>query len=316
MLNLPFGSLLAARHLTEELEWSLKKRGSAPELPIKSMPGLTSKIWGLHKGKLCVIGARTSNGKSDMAVNMAFDLASNGKKVMFLSLEMPRASVLERMFCLSQKIINTDLISGGYNKSTEIRQKFQVFCNSLHTMQLTISDCIGKDWKYLDEEVFSKLSVIPDAIFIDHLGEIRGGQTQKAVIDEYISKMRESAIRNNFALVMCAQISRATFSNKKNIPPEDCEPQLHELKSSGYIEEAADQVILLHYPSKYSNGLDIDTEKYVVNIAKNRGGQTGFVTMQYLPHICTIKDSTGIIIKPLKRDVSERIIGQEVDWEE
>lgn len=313
MSELPFGSLLAARHLTDELEDNLKKRGNAPELPIKSMPGLTSKIWGLHKGKLCVIGARTSNGKSDMAINMAYDLASNGKRVMFLSLEMPRSSVLERMFCLSQRIINTELVAGGYNKSTEIRQKFQVFCNTLQQVHLTISDCIGKDWKYLDEEVFTKLSVIPDAIFLDHLGEVRGGQAQKSMIDEYISKMRESAIRNNFALVICAQINRSTFSNKKNTLPEDCEPQLHELKSSGYIEEAADQVILLHYPSKYSTSLDVDTEKYSVNIAKNRGGQTGFVAMKYFPHFCQIRDEAETISFTKHREI---INPEQVEWDE
>jgi len=290
MFSPQLSDLLAARHITDDLKAVLEKRGHAPELPIKSMPELTSRLWGLHRGELCIVAARTSNGKSDMVINMAYDLADQGKNVMFLSLEMPRASILERMFCLSQNVENTDLISGGYNKSTEIRQKFQLFCNSLQRMKLTISDCIGRDWEFLDKEIFTKMSQIPDVIFLDHLQEIRGGQSQKAVMDEYISKMRESAIRNNFALVVCSQINRSTFSEKKNTSPEDCEPQLHQLKASGYVEEAADQVILLHWPAFYSKDADIDFNKYVVHVAKNRSGRTGYITMKFYPEFCQIRD--------------------------
>src|SRR3990167_6979133 len=51
------------RHNLDKTKAMLQQRGQEPEIPIKTLPLLNQKIWGLHPKKLTIIGARTSNGK-------------------------------------------------------------------------------------------------------------------------------------------------------------------------------------------------------------------------------------------------------------
>jgi replicative DNA helicase len=251
------------------------------------MPELNRKIWGIHRQKLLLIGARTSNGKSAFVVNLAHDLAVQGKRVIFLSLEMPREKVLERMFCLDCDVDNIELLTGQYNKDQIIKDKYEAFMQRASRWRLYISDCIGRDWAWLEKNIFLNMTEKPDAVFIDHIQEIRGGQSQKTAIDEYISKMRECAIRNDFALVMCSQVNRISMSEKEG----NREPQLHHLKATGFLEEAADQVILLHWPYHYAkDDATIDREEYILNVAKNRDGMTGYIKMRYQPQYCRMRD--------------------------
>jgi replicative DNA helicase len=262
------------------------------------MPALNRKIWGIHKQKLLLIGARTSNGKSMFAINIATDLARQGKRVIFLSLEMPKEKVLERMFCLEEGIDNIDLLTGKYNKKSFIRDKFVSFSNKVNSWRMYIADCIGRDWQWLEKEILNNMKDKPDAIFIDHIQEIRGGQSNKEAIDEYISKMRECSIRHNFALIMCSQVNRASVSEKDT----NKEPQLHQLKSTGFLEEASDQVILLHWPYHHAkDDKKVLKEDYLINVAKNRDGMTGYIKMHYDPAICKVSDA-----------ISEKVNDQEV----
>ena len=67
---------------------------------------INHKLFGLKRGRLHLIGARSSHGKSAMSLQIAYDLASQGKKVLFLSLEMTNAEMVERIFCNVYKINN------------------------------------------------------------------------------------------------------------------------------------------------------------------------------------------------------------------
>jgi len=282
MKNPSLTDLKPFQAVAKDLLAELLARGSKPELPIETMPGLNYKLWGIHKRKMLVVGARTSNGKSMFVLNLAYDLAMQGKRVLFLSLEMPKERILERIFCLDQKVHNMDLLKNGYNKDKEIRDKYDTFCNNNMKSKLIISDCIGKDWAFVDK-VVENLTLKPDIIFLDHIQEIRGGKSQKDMIDEHISKMRESAIRNNYALVVCSQVNRVSSADR-----EDKEPQLHHLKATGFLEESADQVILLHWPWHYDNSKS--ENEFILNVAKNRDGMTGRVKMYYKPKYYMLRD--------------------------
>ncbi len=222
-----------------------------------------------------------------MVINLAHDLASQGKRVLFLSLEMPREKILERMFCLNCEVDNVDLLTGKFSKEVVIRNKYEEFIQRSSKWKLYISDCIGRDWEWLDMNIFRNMVNKPDVVVIDHIQEIRGGNSQKNAIDEYISKMRECAIRNNFALILCSQVNRASMGEKDG----NKEPQLHHLKATGFLEEAADQVILLHWPYHYAkDDTSIHREEYILNVAKNRDGMTGYIKMRYQPQFCRVMD--------------------------
>lgn len=295
--------LQPCRIITDQLQQDLLNRGKTPELPLLTMPQLNYKIWGIHKRKLLLIGARPSNGKSNFAINIAYDLALQNKKVMFLSLEMPKERIVERMFCLNANVNNIELLCGKYNDDIDIRTKYKKFQSLTTSWRLVIADCIGKDWQWMIENVFDCLDEQPDCVIIDHIQEIRGGQNQKTMMDEYISKMRECAIKYNFALILCSQINRVAADS------DNKEPQLYHLKGSGYLEESADQVILLHWPYHYNKDSKLNQQEYSIHVAKNRDGLTGYIKMSYYAEFCKIRDFEEPIIR--NNDI---VTADQVNW--
>jgi len=88
------------------------------------LPLLNKKLWGIHKQKLTVIAGRTSQGKSIAAINIAWDLATQGKKVYFISLEMSVHQILERIFCIEHNIDNFELLTGKLKRSEYIQKSW------------------------------------------------------------------------------------------------------------------------------------------------------------------------------------------------
>jgi len=263
-----------------EVEQILRDRGKEPELPLKRLSSINKKIWGIHKKKLTIVGARTSNCKSAFVINIAFDLALDNHSVLFLSLEMPIHDIIERMFCMHKKVDNIELLHGNIDK---YKEQWKTFCEKIKNAPLVITDMIGKNWKEIDD-VVAKVNPKPEVIIVDHLQEARGAytQTQKNVIDEYLKNLRTMAIKYNFAAIVCSQINRASQDS------DDKSPQLHQLKSSGYVEEGADIVFLLHWPYHYNDNVKINDFK--INIAKNRNGRTGFLNINYCPEYYLFED--------------------------
>ena len=264
-------------------------RGKSPEIALTFLPELNRKIWGLHKKKMTIIASRTSQGKSSLALQMAYDTAKQGKPTLFLSLEMYEEDIIERLFCLSQKIDNFELLSGKFKNYQE---QWKAFVEELDNMPLVITDMLGKTWEEIDAYL-GVLTKKPEVLIIDHLQEAKSAllHNQKEVIEEYLKKLRIMAIRDNFALVICSQINRASQNDKPG-----SEPQLHHLKSSGFVEEGSDVVILLHWPWHYTK--TENKNKFVLNVAKNRNGRTGWIEIKYKPeHYWFYEEATQDLIK-------------------
>lgn len=268
-------SLNPASEYLSELKTVLEERGIKPELSISSMPRLNNKLWGIKRRKLTLIAARPSVGKSSLALQFAYDLALQGKKILFLSLEMTTTDMLERLFCFECNIDNQDLMRGEFNKYGE---EFENFKKTIKKLKFSLADCIGKNWQEVDS-LLKELGSKPDAVFIDHLNAIKSnGNNMKAAIDEYILNIYAISKRENVAMILCCQINR---DNQKD---DDKTPQLHELKGSGNLEEMSDIVLLLHWPFKYKKeGQVIDRSKYQIIVAKNRNGPTGYVDINFKP---------------------------------
>ena len=275
MSEITIPSLKKIEHYLPLLEESLKNRGIFPEMPIISLSDLNSILWGMPRGKVTVIGARTSHGKTTFAIQLAYDLALVDKRVLFLSLEMTVVEMLERLFCYEYRIDNRELIRGQYKN---FEHKFKEFQEDVKRLKLVFSDCIGKSWQEV-EEILEKLNPKPDAIFIDHINAIQiTSNNAKRDIDEYLSKIVDLTKHHNISTILCCQI------NRDNQRDDDKTPQLHELKGTGNIEEIADRALLLHWPHKYHKaGDDISKNKYMVIVAKNRQGETGYINLHFEP---------------------------------
>lgn len=278
---------LKAKHLShylEATEQNLRTRGEKPDLPLTIMPGISKVIGGFPKGQLIVIGARTSNGKSVFAANTAYDLALQGKKVLFLSLEMVIPRIIERLFCNEYRIHNYHLKEGGFATSPEIQTQFADFKKTLQSLSFVASDMIGKNWQDIDN-FLTNLKIKPDAVFIDHIQEVSGNDRKKAM-EDYLRHMRELCIRDHFALIICSQLNRL-------MPQEDVRiPQLHHLKGTGYLEEACDIALLLHWPYHYDRGKN--KNYFEVNVAKNKDGEPCYLKLNFEPQFYKLSEREEI----------------------
>ncbi len=303
--------LPVAKNLDKTFEM-LKGRGSRPDIPLLSLPHLNSKIWGLHKKKLTVVAARTSNGKSALAIQIAMDTAAQGIPTLFFSLEMYEEDVIERAFCQSMKIDNMELLTGNFHK---YQAEWEAFKEKLKKMPLVVTDGIGRNW----QEVYDYLEQLPKkpkVIIIDHVQEAKDASqpNQRAVIEEYLRKLREMAIRHDFAAIVLSQVNRSAQE------ADHKEPKLHHLKGTGYLEEGADVIMLLHWPYYYSKKRG-ENDRFIINVAKNRNGRTGYVEVSYTPqhylfadYVPKPKDETKAPVKDYTEPADTN--QEQITWDE
>lgn len=271
--------------LIEPCIQDILKRKNTPELQITFLPQLNDFMWGIKKRKLTVIGARASHGKSAFAVQLCYDLALQNKNVVFFSLEMENLECAERIISNGLEIHNKSLQRG---EGFDFVKRSRSFSNILSLKKFFISDCIGKTWQEINDiiEIWHNGGKVPDMIILDYIQNTKGNGTTKEAIDEYIRKFREMAIRYNFAGVICSQINRASQET------EDKAPQLHQLKGTGFLEEHADVVLLLHWPYKYDPNKD--KNHFEIHVAKNKLGETGWLNLRYEPEFFKFSEPVNI----------------------
>lgn len=278
-------NIRSASEWFEDMDKMFAKRGLAPELPIKSMSTLNTFLWGLHKQEMTVIGARTGNCKSVMAIQLAWDMAKQGRSVYFMSLEMTAPRILERIFSNEYRIDNTELMRGAARLDPIVVRKYAEFKDQISKYRLVISDMIGRTTADI-EDIDKAFATYPDVFVIDHLNEISAGQNKFEAIDKYLTTIRAMAIRRDCALVVCCQVNRSSRTD------EDKMPQLHQLKGSGSIEEKADSCVLINYQRMYDQ--DASKNDIDIFISKNRNGPTGYGKLYIHPEYSRISDDGKI----------------------
>lgn len=252
------------------------------------MPQLSKKIHGLHKKKMTVIGARTSHAKTSFALQMAYDVARQNKEVLFLSLEMDKVDMLERLFCNVKQVDNYELLRGQFSK--DYKKEWIEFVSEIKSIPLVFSDCLGKTWQEINE-ILENLTIKPQMIILDYIQATKGdGKNQKDKIDDYLLNFRKLAIKHNFAGIICSQVNRSNEHESNKFP------QLHQLKGTGVLEEHADIVILLYYEFKATEKEE-DKNKFWFSVAKNRNGRTGSVQIKFIPEYYRFEDNNAKEIK-------------------
>ena len=246
---------------------------------------------------MVTVGARTSHGKTALVLQIVMDILDCKKRVLYMSFEMEPEEILERMFCHKYRINNMDLLKGRFEYCLSDWNLFQQY---IKNVQFVFSSDFGKTWQEIDRFI-SEIEQKPDLIVIDYIQAVAGASSQgKPFIDEYIRHFKQMCSENCFCGVLVSQLNRSNPENK------DKSPKLHELKGSGFLEECSDVVILLDWVCKHS---DVEDESlYVVNVAKNRNGRTGFIKLNFEPKYYLFQEYMD---NPENRAVADELNRQE-----
>jgi replicative DNA helicase len=230
---------------------------------------------GFRSGELIVIGARPAMGKTAFALNVAYNIASQDKNVLFFSLEMNKKQIVPRIFSMISGvplgyIINgmvddedAEKITTAFLKDAEILKRIFIDDSSIY-----LNDIVKT--AYTTEKV--------DVIIIDYLQLIKTQgkyQMRYQELADISVTLRNLAKELDIPVITLAQVNREVEKkvNKR--------PTLADLRESGDIEATADVVMFLHREGYYKKDKNVDDSETEVIVAKNRNGENGVVKLSF-----------------------------------
>jgi len=244
---------------------------------------------GFHKSEFVVVAARPSMGKTALCLNISEHVGVMTEySVGFFSLEMAKEQLVMRLLC-SEAQIDLQKVRTGFvgdreferlKLAAEVLSQAKIYVDE--TAALTVMEMKAKARRL-------KMEHHLDLLFIDYMQLMRGGSRFENRTQEisYISRsLKELAKELQIPVVGISQLSRSPEKERRAKP----KPQLSDLRESGAIEQDADVVIFIYRDEFYHP--DDETKKGIaeVNVAKQRNGPTGELSLAFLNKFARFND--------------------------
>lgn len=247
-----------------EIEKNLnKKQDYSLYTGFYDLDGLTD---GLHCGELTVVGARPGVGKTTFSLQIAERIASKGKAVAYVSLEMSSTQLIQKIIARkarvnSRKIRNAELTADELEKIATVSQNimdmnFTIITKSSSIQQIEIESRRLKNKNKLDLLVIDYLQLVRNT------GNFKSREQEVADISRTLKLL---SLELNIPIIALCQLNRNASK---------AEPTLADIRESGAIEQDADNVIFLYQLNPENNLVTID-------LAKQRAGNIGTLTLKF-----------------------------------
>ena len=279
--------------LTQAIHEALQRvdgRIGKDNLAISGLPtgyvDLDNILAGLQNSELVIVAARPSVGKTAFSLNMVRNVITNHAPgepppvVLFVSLEMSRIELAERLLCCQSRV-DSHKVRKGHLNADDI-QKLMDAGDVLRRARLYLDDTPSRSMiqiaatcrrlqKKHERDGGLKLVVIDYLQLIEPENRRDPRQEQVAQISR---RLKFLARELEIPVIALAQVNRASEDR------QDHKPRLADLRESGSLEQDADTVMILHRPGKFDGTQDDNILEVI--IAKQRNGPTGEVTLTYL----------------------------------
>lgn len=264
------------------------------------------KFGGVRPGKMTVLAARASMGKSTVALTIASGMASKGYGVGIFSLEMDDREVAIKIGCA---LAYNDANLPHENPSPFFAETGRMYADNKRALRdgaqamrdwplsvdkrsgLTPSQILPATRRLIRK--WQKEGVKPGCIIIDHLHvvtpEIDRGGNRVAEIGDISGFLTEMAKQTGVAVISMCQLNRGV-EDRAN---KDKRPQLSDIRGSGKVEEDAFMVGFIYRPEYYlrepedktnhaaMEAYEFELDKYKNKlffiVEKNRSGPRGEV---------------------------------------
>ena len=227
---------------------------------------------GLQKGDMLILAARPSMGKTSLALNLAYNVATKENEgVALFSLEMGREQLVLRMLC-SATGFNLHNVRRGKLRAEDWPRLTRA-CDQLSRAPVYIDDTSGMTIL----EMKSKARRLQQQhglglVIIDYLQLMTGGgkvESRQQEISQISRSLKGMARDLNVPVMALSQLSRAVESRA------DHKPMLSDLRESGSIEQDADVVMFIFREEYYNPDDEEAKNKATVIVGKQRNGPTG-----------------------------------------
>jgi len=265
-----------AELLPDRLEhWQALESGdSTPGIPT-GLPHLDSALTGgLKRGKVIVLAARPSVGKTSLAQQIGLTVAAAGHSVLMLSQEMPAGDLVDRAVA-NLAGVNLERMSTGafvdgdwslMTAAVDGAARLPFFVDD-HPA-LTLLDIRAKARQVQQRDGLALL-------IVDYLQLCASSATldkRHHQIEQISRGLKQLAKELDVCVLALSQLSRQSTRRA------DGEPELDDLKESGAIEEDADTVIMLHPMGNLQGGALLVLAK----VPKNRSGRRGRLGLEFI----------------------------------
>jgi replicative DNA helicase len=210
------------------------------------IPALDKIIRGLAPGDLMILGGSTSMGKTATALEIATNVANEGKAVAFVSLEMSKEQLATRMISARSRVPYSALRDAHQMDEKDFRSFVEaareVSLGAMRIIPKHIRDipAIHAACKRAGDEMGKPLSLI----VVDYAQLVRGeGKTRYEQMTSVSIGLKTLGGMLNCPVVALVQLSRDIGFR------DDKRPQLSDIKETGQFENDADQVVFCHRES-------------------------------------------------------------------
>jgi replicative DNA helicase len=232
-------------------------------------PDLDEMTGGLEDGEVTILAARTSVGKTSLALQITRHAAvDRGLPALFVSLEMSESEIVQRLLCGVARVDGRRLRTGKPSRDDgerlmEVRRrasKAPLFIDDRPQQRLL---SIAATARRLKRQEGLRLLVIDYVQLVEP-------EDRKLPRHEQVSgvsrRLKGLAKDLGIPVLALAQLSRAAEEGDR--------PRLHHLRESGSLEQDSDVVLLMHRSEDSPAAIEID-------VAKNRNGPTGVVKLAF-----------------------------------
>ena len=235
---------------------------------------------GMKPSEYILLAGRPGMGKTSFAVQVAFQAAREGKKVVFFSLEMSALQIVQKILSMQSGIPAQDI------------RKRKVSGDALAGYLQELADV--PFWVRDDEcrtpadiraaAVNARNSSGLDLVVVDYLQAVKTGEKFTKEYDEVtlVSRSLSRLARElDIPVVALSQLSRESESRPGK------RPTLADLRGSGALEQDADTVIFLYREKYYDKNAGDEAE---IILAKQREGPTGTALAVFDPETTAFRE--------------------------
>ncbi len=231
---------------------------------------------GLLNSGFYLLAGRPGMGKTTLGLNIVRKVAKRGLPVLFVSLEMSKEQITQKLLALETGLSTQELVG---KMDAQAVDKVTEAATQIHDLPLTLNQ--KTDATVSDIANMARAVKGLALICVDYVGLIEPDD-KRAKPYEGVSQvsrdLKRLAMRLNIPILGLAQLNREVTGRS------DKRPLISDLRDSGRLEQDANGIILLHRPDYYDPNYKHDGISPVileVDIAKNRHGPTGKVTLDY-----------------------------------
>lgn len=282
-------SLLGAH--TEAIREVLEIRdGNSPAIPsgLKSL----DEVLSLRRGRYTMLAGATSMGKTAVAQWITYSAARAGFGVAFASLEMPERDLAARLNSIDSRVpykaFERPMSENVLRKVVEAAKgqealPIEIFKTNINDLPSIITEAKKLKQKWPANEKFRGLGLL----VIDYIQLVKGEGRDFEVLSTVANNLKQLAKLLDVHVIALAQVDR------KVVERENKRPGLSDLRGSGDLEMAPDNVVFCHReeyymermprPKKTDELVDFEADlaackgKMELIVAKVRMGELGTV---------------------------------------